>query len=48
MATAVGGIPYLIDQDVSGYLFTPGDAETLGKRLADFVQAGVEQGPSVD
>ena len=34
VATAVGGIPYLIDQDVSGYLFTPGDAETLGKRLA--------------
>ena len=24
VATAVGGIPYLIDQDVSGYLFTPG------------------------
>ena len=34
VATAVGGIPYLIDQDVSGYLFTPGDAKTLGKRLA--------------
>ena len=34
VATAVGGIPYLIDQDVSGYLFAPGDAETLGKRLA--------------
>ena len=34
VATAVGGIPYLIDQDVNGYLFTPGDAETLGKRLA--------------
>ena len=27
-------IPYLIDQDVSGYLFAPGDAEDLGRRLA--------------
>ena len=34
VATAVGGIPYLIDQDVSGYLFAPGDAEDLGRRLA--------------
>ena len=35
VATAVGGIPYLIDQDVNGYLFTPGDWQTLGRRLAE-------------
>ena len=35
VATAVGGIPCLIDQDVNGYLFTPGDWQTLGRRLAD-------------
>ena len=34
VATAVGGIPYLIDQDVNGYLFTPGDWEALGRHLA--------------
>ena len=34
VATAVGGIPYLIDQDVNGYLFQPGDWETLGCCLA--------------
>ncbi len=34
VATAVGGIPYLIDQDVNGYLFQPGDWETLGEHLA--------------
>ena len=34
VATAVGGIPYLIDQDVNGYLFTPGDWQTLGRFLA--------------
>ncbi|SFP95114.1 polysaccharide pyruvyl transferase CsaB [Oscillibacter sp. PC13] len=34
VATAVGGIPYLIDQDVNGYLFTPGDWQTLGVYLA--------------
>ena len=34
VATAVGGIPYLIDQDVNGYLFTPGDWQTLGRHLA--------------
>ena len=34
VATAVGGIPYLIDQDVNGYLFTPGDWQTLGRDLA--------------
>ena len=34
VSTAVGGIPYLIDQDVNGYLFTPGDRQSLGKYLA--------------
>ena len=34
VATAVGGIPHLIDQDVNGYLFTPGDWQTLGRYLA--------------
>ena len=34
VATAVGGIPYLIDTDVNGYLFTPGDWEALGRHLA--------------
>ena len=35
VATAVGGIPCLIDQDVNGCLFAPGDWETLGGRLAE-------------
>ena len=34
VATAVGGIPYLIDTDVNGYLFAPGDWESLGEHLA--------------
>ncbi len=34
ISTAVGGIPNLIDTGVNGYLFTPGDWETLGRRLA--------------
>ena len=34
ISTAVGGIPYLIDDGVNGYLFTPRDFMTLGKRLA--------------
>ena len=34
VATAVGGIPYLIDQNVNGFLFTPGDYEELGRHLA--------------
>ena len=34
VATAVVGIPYLIDQDVNGYLFIPGDWQTLGRYLA--------------
>ena len=38
VATAVGGIPYLIDQGVNGYLFTPGDWKELGRRLAELGQ----------
>lgn len=34
ISTAVGGIPYLIDQDANGYLFTPGDWQTLGGYFA--------------
>ncbi len=34
VATAVGGIPHLIDSDVNGFLFTPGDFEALGTYLA--------------
>ena len=34
VATAVGGIPYLIDADVNGCLFAPGDWEALGEHLA--------------
>ena len=34
VATAVGGIPYLIDHGVNGFLFTPGDWQSLGKYLA--------------
>ena len=34
VATAVGGIPWLIDQDVNGFLFSPGDWEALGRCLA--------------
>ena len=34
ISTAVGGIPYLIDQGVNGFLFEPRDWQALGKRLA--------------
>jgi polysaccharide pyruvyl transferase CsaB len=34
VATAVGGIPALIDTDVNGYLFAPGDYQALGDDLA--------------
>lgn len=34
VASAVGGIPSLIDTDVNGYLFQPGDDVALGKALA--------------
>lgn len=41
VATAVGGIPALIDQDVNGYLFTPGDWKTLGDDLTALAQDDV-------
>lgn len=34
VATAVGGIPDVIDHEENGYLFTPGDWETLSKYFA--------------
>lgn len=34
VATDVGGIPYLIDQDVNGFLIRPGDWAALGARFA--------------
>ena len=34
VATAVGGIPNLIDNGVNGFLFTPGDWQALGRHLA--------------
>ncbi|NLM60644.1 MAG: polysaccharide pyruvyl transferase CsaB, partial [Clostridiales bacterium] len=33
ISTKVGGIPLLIDHGVNGYLFDPGDADTLAKLL---------------
>ncbi len=35
VSSRVGGVPKLIDHGVSGLLFTPGDAETLGRELGD-------------
>ena len=35
VATRVGGVPYLIDHGVNGYLFQPGDHEALARHLAD-------------
>src|SRR5262249_6269079 len=35
VSTAVGGTPELIDDGVSGYLVTAGDAEALAARLRD-------------
>ena len=34
VATAVGGIPYLIDSSVNGFLIPPGDWQALGEHLA--------------
>lgn len=36
VATAVGGIPYLIDHGINGYLFQPRDADALAGHLASF------------
>ena len=38
VASAVGGIPALIDHGVNGYLFTPRDYESLGKYLASLAK----------
>ncbi|MEG1918232.1 MAG: polysaccharide pyruvyl transferase CsaB, partial [Oscillospiraceae bacterium] len=38
VSSAVGGIPYLIDDDVNGFLFPPRDWALLGKRLATLAQ----------
>lgn len=38
VATAVGGIPYLIDDGVGGYLIPPGDHTALGQRLSQLAQ----------
>ena len=41
VATKVGGVPYLIDHGVNGYLFQPGDAEALAHCLADLAVSPV-------
>ena len=38
VSSAVGGIPYLIDQDVNGFLFQPGDWQALGRCLAQLAK----------
>ena len=38
VATAVGGIPYLIDHEANGYLIRPGDWQTLGHYLSTLGQ----------
>ena len=40
VSTAVGGIPYLIDHGVNGFLFTPGDWQALGRHLAALAADG--------
>ena len=34
VASRVGGVPYLIDHGVNGFLFPPGDAQSLARHLA--------------
>jgi sugar transferase (PEP-CTERM/EpsH1 system associated) len=36
IATQVGGTPELIEEGISGLMFTPGDADTLTRILADY------------
>ena len=38
VASRVGGIPYLIDHGVNGFLFEPGDVETLARHLTALAQ----------
>ncbi len=38
IASRVGGIPYLIDDGVNGFLFTPGDADALSRHLTLLAQ----------
>ena len=38
VSSRVGGIPYFIDDGVNGFLFTPGDAQTLGRRLVTLAE----------
>lgn len=38
VASRVGGVPYLIDHGVNGFLFQPGDAEALSRHLITLAQ----------
>ena len=40
VASRVGGIPYLIDPGVNGFLFDPGDAQALARHLVTLAQDG--------
>jgi glycosyltransferase involved in cell wall biosynthesis len=35
VATAVGGTPEVIEEDISGYLVPPGDAQTMAERISE-------------
>jgi glycosyltransferase involved in cell wall biosynthesis len=41
VATGVGGIPEVIEDGVSGFLVTPGDAGALARRLRDVAEDGL-------
>jgi glycosyltransferase involved in cell wall biosynthesis len=38
VATAVGGVPEVVEDEVSGYLVPPGDAPALARRLSDVIR----------
>ena len=40
VASRVGGVPYLIDHGVNGFLFEPGDAQGLARHLVTLAQDG--------